>query len=124
VGTGKNVDVNAAILTATNGSKTIYGYQLSNPVMSGPGQITKAPITLTMSKTYDASNLFNTTNPYNVTGIVAGDVVVLTGGTATVASTNAGTYTSLGSNSFSITILENKSTGNLSLCLISRVLKC
>jgi hypothetical protein len=103
VGTGKNVAVNAAIVTATNGNKTIYGYQLSNPVMSGPGEITKAPIILTMSKTYDASTLFTTSNTYTVTGVVAGDVVTLNGGTATVSSANAATYTSLASNTFSIT---------------------
>jgi autotransporter-associated beta strand protein len=103
VGTGKNVDVNAAIVTATNGNKIIYGYQLSNPVMSGPGEITKAPIILTMSKTYDAATLFTTSNAYMVTGLVAGDTVLLNGGTATVASANAATYNSLSTNSFSIT---------------------
>ena len=104
VGTGKNVNVNASILTATNGLKTIYGYVLTTPVMSGPGEIVKAPITLTMSKPYDGTVGFSNSNTHAVTGTFNGDVVSLNpGGSANVSSANAGSYTSLLNNAFSIT---------------------
>jgi hypothetical protein len=103
VGTGKNVNVNASILTATNGSKTIYGYVLTTPVMSGPGEIVKAPITLNMSKTYDGLVGFNTLNTYTVGGTFNGDLVTLSAGSAEVLSPNAGSYSVLANNTFSIT---------------------
>jgi autotransporter-associated beta strand protein len=106
VGTGKTVEVNGMVVTAMNPvtNKTIYGYAFSSPTLTGTGVITKAPITLTMSKDYDGNTAFNTSNAYSVTGVVAGDVVTLNaGGTATVASANAATYTSLATNTFSIT---------------------
>jgi hypothetical protein len=105
VGTGKTVEVNGMVVTAFNpvSNKTIYGYAFSSPTLTGTGDITKAPITLTMSKDYDGNTSFNTSNPYSVTGVVAGDVVTLNGGAATVASANAATYNSLVTNTFSIT---------------------
>jgi len=70
--------------------------------LTGTGEITLAPITVNMSKNYDGNVSFNSaSNPYTVTGLVAGDVVTLSGG-ATVSSPNATTYNSLATNSFSM----------------------
>jgi autotransporter-associated beta strand protein len=113
VGIGKTVSVNGMIVTAFNAvsNKTIYGYVFSAPTLTGIGDITLAPITLTMSKNYDGNASFSTANAYTVSGIVAGDVVTLNGGSATVSSPNASTYNSLLTNTFSITSDKYTLTG-------------
>ncbi len=63
--------------------------------------INKAPLTITGTKTYDASAAF-TTGQLALSGFLVGDSGTITGGSASVSSPNATTYSSFASNTLTV----------------------
>ena len=108
VGTNKTVTatgLNSVVATSLLG-KPVYGYILQTANATGVGEITPAPLTLNISKTYDATAGFTLTNNYTLVGVAPIDVNtnnVGLSGDATVSSANAGNYTSFVTNNFAIT---------------------
>jgi filamentous hemagglutinin family protein len=99
VGTGKTVTAaGVSIANATNGSATVYGYQLASSTLSGAiGEITAlaltAGLTGSVSKTYDSTTAatLNSAN-YTLTGVLGSEDVTLNEPTAgTYDTQNAGT---------------------------------
>ncbi|WP_158229010.1 YDG domain-containing protein [Chitinimonas sp. BJB300] len=89
VGTGKNVTATGiAIASATNGSATVYGYQLSSTTANGNiGTITPKALTLNgltpNNKIYDGSTLATIGSYGSLVGLVTGDAVNLNSANAT-----------------------------------------
>jgi filamentous hemagglutinin family protein len=101
VGSNELVTANGlAVASATNGSVTIYGYQLSsNSANANIGTITQAPLTLTArtdTKTYDA-----TTNATGISVIVGG---LKTGDTFTTAGESFNSANVLGTNGSTLSV--------------------
>jgi hypothetical protein len=92
VGTGKNVSVTGiAIASATNGSATVYGYQLGTTTANANiGVITPATLTYTANNT---SMTYGDTVP-SLSGSVSGFVGGETQGTATTGTLSFGTSAS------------------------------
>jgi len=88
VGAGKQVDVTGISFTATNGTATVYGYQLSSANLSANiGTITPASLTLnavTDSKTYDGTTA--SAGALGIAGLMTGDTI--TGATQVFNSKN------------------------------------
>ncbi|HSW93230.1 MAG TPA: MBG domain-containing protein [Gammaproteobacteria bacterium] len=88
VGTNINVSVaGIAIVSATNGSATVYGYQITPVANANIGQITQAPLTITAnnaSKTYGQTTTFTGTE-FTAAGLQNGQTV----GSTTLASAGA-----------------------------------
>jgi filamentous hemagglutinin family protein len=104
VGSGKTVVVTGMSLLGINAGRTVYGYRLSTANVQGTGgEVVPAPLLLTVSKTYDASNQFDTSLGYVLTGMVNNESApTITGGSATTSSANAATYTSFATSSFTL----------------------
>jgi filamentous hemagglutinin family protein len=95
VGTSKSVSVSGIAITgATDGSATVYGYQLASSSASGNvGEITPASLTgsITASdKVYDATTAA-TISGRSLSGVLLADDVSYSGGTATFDTKNVGT---------------------------------
>ena len=119
-GTGKSVSTTVALLGASNGGASVYGYQILNTSVSGNiGQIIQAPLTIgatSNTKTYDGTT--SATATPTVTGTVfAGDT--LTGLGEVYSDKNAGTGKTLtvapgyaltdgnGGNNYAVTAIAN-----------------
>ena len=103
-GTGKTVSVSGMTLVGINGSKKVYGYSLTTSDVTGViGEVTPAPLNLSISKTYDGSPLLDAAN-YSLTGMVNSEASpsLLAGGVAQVSSANAASYNSFISSSFAL----------------------
>ena len=97
VGTGKAVSVGGITATATNGTATVYGYQLNSNASGAVGTITAAPVTVgggfaTADKVYDgtATATINAGDTLALSGVLGGDVVTLNKA-AVFADKNVGT---------------------------------
>ena len=101
VGTNINVSVTGiSIVSATNGSATVYGYQIIPTANANIGQITQAPLTITAnnaSKTYGQSTTFTGTE-FTSAGLQNGETV----GSTTLASAGAVNTASVAGSPYSI----------------------
>ena len=99
VGSGKTVMVNPTIVSASDGSIQVYGYQIdsgSATVSGAIGTITPATISAVTgitaaNKTYDGntSATLNTSSTVGFTGLFSGDNLTVASATGTFASPNA-----------------------------------
>ena len=95
-GTGKTVTSNALSITgATNGTKQVFGYQLSSPTANGNvGTVTPASLSLSgqtaNNKVYDATTNATLTGG-TLSGVLGTDAVNLVTGTGSFADKNVGT---------------------------------
>ena len=89
VGTGKTITATDLALVTRNGANRIYGYQIaSNTITGNIGTITARALTATLTgtvgKIYDGATTATTlAGNYQLSGVLAGDTVSLSGGTAT-----------------------------------------
>ena len=99
VGSGKTITVNPTIVSASDGSMQVYGYQIdsgSASVSGAIGTITPATISAVTgitaaNKTYDGntSATLNTSSTLGFTGLFSGDNLTVASATGTFASPNA-----------------------------------
>jgi filamentous hemagglutinin family protein len=108
-GTGKNITVTLSLSDFhANVGTTLSNYILPTTVHGSIGTIDKAPLNVTVGKTYDGSNAFS--SGFTFTGMVHGDAApTVASGSATVSSADAATYTSFASNGLTL------SNGNYTL---------
>lgn len=106
VNVGNNINVAVSginIAGATNGSATVYGYQLASTTANANiGEITQASLTITandLSKTYGQTTTFTGTE-FTPTGLQNGETV----GSATLASAGASPTANVESSPYSITV--------------------
>ncbi|MCW2406959.1 filamentous hemagglutinin family protein, partial [Sphingobium sp. B1D7B] len=96
VGTGKTITATDLALVARNGVNRIYGYQIAaNTITANIGEITARALTAnlsgTVSKVYDGATAATTVaGNYQLTGVLSGDTVALSGGTASYDTKNVG----------------------------------
>jgi filamentous hemagglutinin family protein len=104
VGTGKTVIASGLnSIVASNNGKPVYGYILQTQNATGTGEITQAPLTLNISKTYDGTTDFSLNNTYTLTGVAPADTAVGLTGAGQVNSANVGSYNSFVTSNFAIT---------------------
>jgi len=100
-----STNVGTAVITASAAGLSAANYDFTN-LVNGTLTITPAALSIlntSASKTYDGTNVFNSTHSYILTGMVNGDPMPsVTSGTATVSSKNAGTYNSFVTNSLAL----------------------
>ncbi len=89
------------IKDASSSSSSSANYSVSTS-SDASGTINTAPLTLTISKTYDGTTAFTTSNSYSLSGTVTGDTTPTLSGSGATSSANAATYTSLSSSSFAL----------------------
>jgi filamentous hemagglutinin family protein len=95
-GTSQNA-VNAGTYTLTASGLTSQNYAIS--YADGSLSIGKAPLNLTISKTYNGNTNFSNGNSYTLTGMVSGESSPsISSGSAAVSSANAATYSSWSTN--------------------------
>ena len=106
VGVGSNKTLTASGLNsviASHNGKPVYGYVLQTTNAVGVGEITQAPLTLNLTKTYDATSYFSASNSPTFAGVIAADANLNLGlsGSGQVSSPNVNTYNGVTGN-FSI----------------------